>query len=257
MSEALHLYLASTRKKSIRFCFFTELSSFGDHHELTPIVLDHIRLMADPQYMRVMDDRPLYFIGFFSESLINERWDGVDGLRQAISDFRRRAYTSGHGNPYIVLGGGPASAAHWAAQLGLDAIGAYASSGGGKHAYSDLVKLVERRWAEEAATGLPVVPTVMTGWDPRPRMLTREQAKKGGDDPEIYFDAAQPTEIVAHIRHALEWIESHPFAAPANTGLIYAWNENDEGGWLVPTYPFDDSRLRAIRGVLCPSRMQR
>jgi hypothetical protein len=45
-------------------------------------------------------------------------------------------------------------------------------------------------------------------------------------------------------------MRSHPAAVPANTALIYAWNEYDEGGWLAPTYPDDRSRLEAVRRVL-------
>lgn len=40
--------------------------------------------------------------------------------------------------------------------------------------------------------------------------------------------------------------------------LIYAWNENDEGGWLMPTLPCQTDRLDALRQVLkktaAPSR---
>lgn len=32
--------------------------------------------------------------------------------------------------------------------------------------------------------------------------------------------------------------------------LIYAWNENDEGGWLVPTAPCDQTRLEALHKLL-------
>lgn len=34
----------------------------------------------------------------------------------------------------------------------------------------------------------------------------------------------------------MKWIVQNPITAEANTLLIYAWNENDEGGWLIPTY---------------------
>ena len=45
-----------------------------------------------------------------------------------------------------------------------------------------------------------------------------------------------------------DWAGRHPSAA--GLGLVYAWNENDEGGWLVPTFPFDDSRIRALGEAL-------
>jgi hypothetical protein len=260
MSVALRLYLASVRKPDVHFCMFTELVSFGANGRLAPMVLDHVRLMRDPQYMRVTQGRPLYFIGFFTPALIDQRWGGIDGLRRAFEDFRHGATQAGLGNPYIVLCGGPAAAARWADQLGLDAIGAYAIAGSGTHPYRDLAALTERRWDEEAATGVPVVPTVMTGWDARPRIETPvpwQPAQQPGVGMENHYETAQPAEIAAHLGHALDWVEAHRRAAVANTVLIYAWDENDEGGWLVPTFPFDDSRLRALRTAVCSWRARR
>jgi hypothetical protein len=41
---------------------------------------------------------------------------------------------------------------------------------------------------------------------------------------------------------------------PANAIIIYAWNENDEGGWLIPTWKpdgqSDRSRLDVLSRVL-------
>ena len=39
---------------------------------------------------------------------------------------------------------------------------------------------------------------------------------------------------------------------PANAIIIYAWNENDEGGWLIPTLSEGTARLDAIARVLNP-----
>ena len=64
-----------------------------------------------------------------------------------------------------------------------------------------------------------------------------------------------PAELANHLADALEWTSSHlTTATPARTVLIYAWNENDEGGWLVPTLNLDGStnaeRLTAIAAKL-------
>jgi len=45
-----------------------------------------------------------------------------------------------------------------------------------------------------------------------------------------------------------------PAARRAPAALIYAWNENDEGGWLLPTIPCDVRRLEALRPVLAPDK---
>ena len=54
-----------------------------------------------------------------------------------------------------------------------------------------------------------------------------------------------------------EWPqEENPKTCQANAIIMYAWNEHDEGGWLVPTWTPEGkpntSRLDAIRRVLRP-----
>jgi hypothetical protein len=54
------------------------------------------------------------------------------------------------------------------------------------------------------------------------------------------------------LRDALAWCARNRAAAEPNAVLIYAWNEIDEGGWLVPSLWPDQgtARLEAIRTVL-------
>jgi len=74
-----------------------------------------------------------------------------------------------------------------------------------------------------------------------------EAWQRAGEGMDRHYAAPTATELGAHVARAVA------FAArqPARAALIYAWNENDEGGWLIPTHPFDDSRLRALREALC------
>ena len=141
------------------------------------------------------------------------------GCASTIQDFRQQAANLGVGEPYIVLSGAPAAAARWAGQLGLDAIGAYSIAAAGKHSYRDLAEFAEQRWEDEAATGNPMVPTVMTGWDPRPRIETPlpwEPKQRPGVGMENHYETARAIEIASHIGRALDWVEAHPQAAAAN-----------------------------------------
>lgn len=47
--------------------------------------------------------------------------------------------------------------------------------------------------------------------------------------------------------HKVDWVRAHPDAAKEKAIPIYAWSENDEGGWLVPTLNEGSSRLRAVQ----------
>jgi hypothetical protein len=149
----------------------------------------------------------------------------------------------------------PDPGARLARALGADALSAYAIAESDIAApYARLARQAERRWDEYAATGLAVVPTVMSGWDRRPRIenpVSWEHWQRPGAGLDRYYQAPQPEELAAHLRRCLDWIEAHPRVGAARAALIYAWNENDEGGWLVPTLPFDDTRIEAVRHVLC------
>ena len=65
---------------------------------------------------------------------------------------------------------------------------------------------------------------------------------------------ATPEQLARHVRDAIQWTQANRDLNPANAVIIYAWNENNEGGWLVPTLNSRDtadmSRLDALRRVL-------
>ena len=116
--------------------------------------------------------------------------------------------------------------------------------------YTALAGLAERGWAQQAALGIPIIPTAMAGWDRRPRVqnpVPWEGWQRPGDGIENFYDAPTPAELTRHIGRAIEVAA----AQPARAALVYAWNENDEGGWMEPTHPFEDGRLRALRQAAC------
>lgn len=257
MSVGLKLYLASARRDGLRFCILSELVQWGRAGDApSPVSEWHLELLRHPDYQRVADGRPLYFLGFLSDRLIAERWGGVARLRAELDRFRHSAAAAGGGrNPYIVLMARPNPGARLARALGADALSAYAIAESDTAApYALLARQAERRWDEYAATGLEVVPTVMSGWDRRPRIenpVPWEHWQRPGSGMDRYYEAPRPEELAAHLRRCLDWIETHSRVTAARVALIYAWNENDEGGWLVPTLPFDDARIEAVRRVLC------
>ena len=64
----------------------------------------------------------------------------------------------------------------------------------------------------------------------------------------------RPSEQANETTRAVAFVKANPSACPANTIIVYAWNEHDEGGWLCPTWTPsgspDTSRLDAIRSIL-------
>ena len=101
----------------------------------------------------------------------------------------------------------------------------------------------------------------MTGWDRRTRVLNPvswESFQLEKDAVQYYYERGTPEELAAHIGRGVAWFKKHPGKNGVELVLVYAWNENDEGGWLVPALPPPDgegtARLDALRKVLGPKR---
>jgi hypothetical protein len=74
-----------------------------------------------------------------------------------------------------------------------------------------------------------------------------ESWQRPGEGMDRWYAAPTPAELTRHVGQALRFAAAQPHRA----ALVYAWNENDEGGWIEPTHPFDDTRLRALRAAAC------
>ncbi len=257
MSLGLHYYLSSEHKHDIRFCLITAQGNWGTRSDYPSGIARFVQLMREDTYQKVMGDRPLIYIGFMDDDETRTRWGSRKEFRKVLDEFRKSVSDAGMGSPYIaVMDFSPVRGKQLADDLGADAISCYAPHGEERGApYSALAGFAGRFWEASRGTGAQVIPTVMAGWDRRPRVehpVPWEKRQKPGIGIENYYQAPRPGELAAHLQQALDWVGEHPKAAQAKALLIYAWNENDEGGWLVPTLSEGDARLRAIGKVLIP-----
>jgi hypothetical protein len=241
--QSLNLYLSSTRKGDINFCL--QMGSLGRAADAVNLI------KTEPTYQKVAGGRPLVFL---------QAWFFAEGTptRVDVDHFRAQVMQAGFPNPYIVVQNfSAATAAADAEKYGADAISSYAMGvhrgrPGTVQSFSSLVEAAEGEWNAYKSTGKKVIPTVMTGWDPRP-----DPSRAG----EPYWAPATPQEIATHLRDALKWIAANRCVAEANTVQIYAWNEITEGGWLLPSNPAFNTvgtgRLDAIADVLLDSARSR
>ena len=215
----------------------------------------YVAYFGESTYQTVLGGRPLVYLYSVDDLVGPGRFETWDEARAAVDQLRAAAGDAGVGNPYIVAQGwSPELLKEQAGKLGLDAIGAYASTAGAKAgAYASLATHTQRWWDAFRATGCEVVPLATAGWDMRPRVETPVPWVRGGDI-EQYYEVPKPQELAAHVRTAVAWCTANSEAAKAQTVLVYAWNEFDEGGWLCPTLSEGTARLDALRGVLRPSR---
>jgi hypothetical protein len=126
-------------------------------------------------------------------------------------------------------------------------------------------------WDKCRAMHIPCVTFASTGWDTRPRnehpptwadlwlsslVATPDPTPPSQQKPLIDSVTATPDELAVHIRNAIEWTRQNRDINPTNNVLIYGWNENDEGGWLIPTLGADgrpnEERIKALASVLRP-----
>lgn len=256
MDNALSLYLNNPNNALVDFCLIDGAGWGATSTNYQAAIDQRVPLMTRPTYQCVAGGRPLYYL--MLPSAANLAWWGGDpaNLRPAVDYLRQQVAAKTGANPYIVIMGSPIEAASYAQILGADAISAYAIQGGDHGGSAQTLRNEALAgWNAERATGLPVIPTVMTGWDPSPRVAN---PVPWGSDGTASYAQATPAQIAAQLSAALDWIAAHP-QDTANTALVYAWNEFDEGGWLAPTYlpgnpTGDTSRLDAVGQALAIAR---
>ena len=252
MSLGLAHYLQSAKRELVNFCLVTEAGRWSRPEFIERIV----GLLREPGYQTVLDGRPLLYLGFLKHEQVEKDWGGAEGLRRVIDDLRSTVREHGVGDPYLVIMDFiPEWGKHWADQLGGDAISSYVAPRKMEthQPYAYQTAADRAFWEQCRATGMPVVPVITAGWDRRPRIeypMPWERWQQPGAGIERYIEAATPRELADHVQEALEWLAQYRDAAPAQAAIIYAWNENDEGGWIVPTLHDGSARLDAIGAVL-------
>lgn len=253
-SFCLKKYLSSSKRSKIDFCFFIVNSAargrFIDEPEMQEYLL---RYISEPGYLKVQGNRPVIFMGFFDDYIIKRYQEG-----SFWKDYCRKIQAKGLGTPYIVLCGAgcqPNKKMDLLKKMfNADAIGNYAITHSGKSVpYKDLTKSAEAFPIACRQAGLNVVPTAMTGWDRRPRVLhpvSWERWHKKGEGLDLFCQSGSPNEIAAHVKRLYDGLKNHPNKDKVNMLLIYAWNEFDEGGWLAPTKGEGTARIDALGKVL-------
>ena len=255
MSQGLSLYLSSDRRRDVNFCAVASPNTFGARNEWQAGIARIVRYMKEPCYQSVCGDRPLLYL-FRPEEKWIQMWGGAAGARELFDTLRAAVKDAGLGEPYVaVMHQGSAAAGKAALEaVGAQALTDYARQRNASGApYAELASAARAFWGECLATGADVVPLAMAGWDRRPRVehpVPWEKWQKPGAGLERFYVLPMPDELAAHIGEAMAWAEARPAQCPAQTVIVYAWNEHDEGGWLCPTLGENDkpdaSRLEAI-----------
>ncbi|MGG1516521.1 discoidin domain-containing protein [Paenibacillus oryzisoli] len=228
---ARDLYLSSTYKNDVKWTAI--LGASGYSFDNYPWLVSQFKTS---NYQKVLNDRPLVYV-----------WNTN---KRYVDELRSEARKQGIAEPYIVIMGTNAKTMR---QMQGDALSQYTNFGANGSPYSTLIQNDQTNWNLLADYGAQVIPTVTTGWDPRPRIDTPVWTSYGANQ---WAQTATASEIAVNLKNALDWNDTHRSSSFPNAVLMYAWNENDEGGWIIPTLGADGkpdtSRLDAIQSVLRP-----
>jgi hypothetical protein len=254
MLNAWNLHQRSARKNDINW---TIIVGYGQFHsdiagpQGSTMIEKYLGYFREANFEKVLDGRPLVY-------LFRDRGAAIRQVADDLTVLRSATNAAGTPSPYVVvMSGNPSQAASDAAAVNADAISSYAiAPPGNASEYAVLHESTRSFWERMAATGMSVVPIGMTGWDRRPRIerpVPWEPFQMPFKGMSNHYKPATPTEIADHVGCMLAWAHQNEHAVPTRTALIYAWNESDEGGWLIPTWTEsgpDTSRLEALSRVL-------
>ena len=245
----IDLHLSSTHRDDVKFCLINQGTSPAGWTDFQTRMIGYFQMS---NHVTVAGNRPLFYL--FNPSTMKNNFGSWDAARAAFDQLRAATTNAGLGNPYMVaMDSTAATADTYRQNLGFDAISAYALQHGDAAAtYAQLATYVQNWWNTARDTGAHVIPTVMTGWDRRPRVenpVPWESWQVQGSGLQYYYAAPTPPELASHLQAALDWVQATPANADAHAVLMYAWNEIDEGGWLLPTLAEKTARLEAVRSV--------
>jgi hypothetical protein len=249
MSTSLKNYLKSIKRSRINFSVILH-NTLNVAESQWPAERDRVvALLKEPGYQTVLDGRPLVY--------------AFTGRQFPFARFAQLVVAARNAglNPYYVyMGWNPVSDYQHVASRGFDAVSAYAM-GSDQATFQGLTQRVEANyWQNAVASEVPYVTFATTGWDKQPRKENPVPWEKGHSyhTQSVFPSLPIPQDISQHLGRAIDFTQTHRDICVANAVIVYAWNEHDEGGWLVPTWTAsgtpDTSRLDAIQAVLAPTR---
>jgi hypothetical protein len=252
LNDALDLYLKAPNCRRLKFCL---LVANHEGHRIGPKDWDvccqkWIELFRQPTHLR-LDGRPLLI--FFSPNELQKAFGGVEGVRRALDSLRAKAVSAGLPGVAVAACTGPGPHLGDLARSGYTLLTGYNyslgyQSGGQGQPFRELIagnKHIFEQFAKE--TPLPYAPVITAGWDRRPW----ENGTLLPEKMSVYYPDRTPKQVEEFVRLGVRWLEEHPDkATPERLLLIYAWNENGEGGYLTPTAKDGTEYLKAVQRAI-------
>lgn len=256
LNNALGLYLKAPNRQRVKFCL---LVANHQGFRIGPKDWDvccqrWTELFRQPTHLR-LDGQPLLI--FFSPGELQRAFGGVEGVRKALDSLRAKAKKSGLPGVAVAACTGPGGHLNDLARSGYTLLTGYNynlgwQSGGGSQPFRKLIEGNERIFEQFAESSpLPYVPVITAGWDRRPW----EKGKLPPEKMSVWYPDRTPKLVEEFMRLGVRWMDKHPDkTTPQRLLLIYAWNENGEGGYLTPAAKDGTEYLKAVKRAITVER---
>jgi len=109
-------------------------------------------------------------------------------------------------------------------------------------------------WESAKEAGHKLIPSISPGWDPSPREYID---LPWGDQGHVacveklghpcYVKDPTMDQLTAHTEAAVKFALDNPATVESGAVIVGAWNENDEGHWIVPSLYNGTQKLEAIQ----------
>lgn len=259
LNNGLDKYLKSNVRDRLEFCLLVANHggfriSPNDWDAVCSIWID---LFKQPTHLK-MDGKPLLI--FFAPNELFNAFGTPEALKEAFDTLRTRAIEAGLPGVMIAACTVPGPDDNRDILTKLEAAGYDVFTGyhyRGHPPRPDIPKI--RPFAEmieghigvfdrfAAKTKTPYIPVVTVGWDMRPW----EASDLPEERKSVYYPDRTPPQLRDFVKRTLDWMDAHPEnISKERLLLLYAWNENGEGGYLTPTKSTGDAYLKAVNEAL-------
>jgi hypothetical protein len=253
LNTGLELYLKAKNKQRLQFCLL--VANHGgfrigpaDWDQVTDV---WVRLFKEPTHLKV-EGKPLLI--FFSPKELRQAFGSSAAVKEAFEKLDAKARNAGLAGVCVAACATPGPVHHWNDLADLKAQG-YSCFTGYNYAghpvkgpdkiqpFARLMEGHQEIWDRFATnTPLPYMPAVTTGWDKRPW-----EDPANTNTHAAYYPDRTPVQVAEFVRRAIRWMDEHPDkTTKERIFLLYAWNENGEGGYLTPTKSQGEVYLKKV-----------
>ncbi|WP_344980530.1 glycoside hydrolase family 99-like domain-containing protein [Compostibacter hankyongensis] len=250
LNHALSLYRSSPNKDRLQFClmvanhnpYYIQPDNWGDVSQIW------LKLFKDKQYLKV-DGKPLLI--FFEVSSLVDKFGSTEAVKKAFAQLKEASIKAGlKGVSIAACVYNNAANLHQAEACGFDVLTGYNYHSDGLAKDREVTPIDSMSTAEvrvwngiKTKSHLPYMPCITLNWDPRPWRADTVKVPR--------FSGYSMSSVYHAVHAARKWISENTQRTPREKiAVMYAWNENGEGGWLTPSKIAGDSLLSGVKKSL-------